>query len=171
MAKLATAVDLKSITERFTGSSPVLGTKLETKLEMVIYLSSMTIRKLLHTYVQLLRETSRSVKDRAYNISSPEISYPKIVAKSKSVGPNSMGDWKRIRSSKNPILELEKLAVWETNPSLHWDHIGKLLPKLRKNVGDILQAYENDELYDALEAMNLFGRKADAYRYEADREY
>lgn len=121
--------------------------------------------RLLRAYVVLFAESLQN------NLKTIEKKYPNIVSASKSANKYSMGNYERIKKSKNPITELEKFAVYETNPSLSWDFLGKLLPKLRKRVGDILAAYENDTLFDALEEMNLFGSASNAYKHEADREF
>lgn len=103
--------------------------------------------------------------------------YPRIVSVSKEQEPGHYGTWDSVVTSRNPELELEKLAVYKTmaanGPDVSYVRVGKLLTKVRRAAGrkGILAAFEADELADVLDGLGLFGRQGDEARTESDRYF
>lgn len=95
--------------------------------------------------------------------------YPRIVALSKEQEPGHYGTWDSVVTSRNPELELEKLAVYRTmadsGPDVSYVRVGKLLPRIRRAAGrkGILAAFESNGLSDVLDGLGLLdARDAEA---------
>ena len=91
--------------------------------------------------------------------------YPRAVARSKQQSSSSYGSWDAVVTSRNPVLELEKLVVHDTFATAGIDvsyvRIGRLLPKIRRGTGrsGVLGAYESDQLRELLQSIGLISEK------------
>jgi hypothetical protein len=87
--------------------------------------------------------------------------YPRAVTRSKQQASSSYGSWDAVVTSRNPVLELEKLAVHDTmsvaGADVSYVRIGRLLQKIRRAVGrgGILGSYESGQLQEVLENLGL----------------
>ena len=124
---------------------------------------------------QIIREAAAKQRLSASAAAALERRWPKIVAAARAQPRGNYGHIDDVVSSKNPILELEKLALYDTitraGPDVSWKRLTPMLRKVRKHVGDILQAYEDGTLEDSLEAAGMLGSSTDSLRDPADRFY
>ena len=127
---------------------------------------------------QIIREElgrARSSRLVEASAGALERRYPRIFDTARAQPRGNYGHIDDVVSSKNPTLELEKLALYDTitrsGPDVSWKRLGPMLRRARKQVGDILQAYEDGTLEDSLEAAGMLGRSTDSLRDPADRFY
>jgi len=108
-----------------------------------------------------------------------ETDCPKIVEMSKRRSADQLFNWESVRKSNTPTVVLEKLAVYLTvtdnGPDCDATKLGRKLRQIRKycgtpgRPGDILDAYEWDELLAAVKLAGLLGRRGDDLRDDGDK--
>lgn len=118
------------------------------------------------------------------DLSKMQSKYPKLTAYLKKWELNSIRDngipdgymMSRayvVKNSANLVRELERVVVYqimsENGPDLDPSRLGRMLTKIRRQAGDILQAFEDGTLYSILDGLGLFGRSSDKLRADADK--
>lgn len=102
--------------------------------------------------------------------------YPKLErAVQDATYPDNYNGIDSLTKARDPRKHAEKIAVYmelsDNGPDVSFEQLGPIVAKARRQLGDILEAWQDGTLYDWLEDQGYFGPTSDELRAPADRYY